>query len=156
MATIESYPPRTSFKHRESGRQYQHRLLAKPNVPAPRFDSDGAGRKATYDRRLLARVTMLNLPSLIFVLFYAIWIPEDVFLIVGFAEALTVLGLFSASLTFGAFLTTMAALMRGEVSAKTARILWAMMTLTLLGWLYVWISFSIMFHVPSLVFSSLS
>jgi hypothetical protein len=154
MATIESYPPRTTLKQRQPGRPW-HRFLAKPVVPVPHFDSAETGREATYDRRLLVRVTLLNLPSLIFVLFYAIWMPEDVFLNVGSTEALTVLGLFSASLTFGAFLTTMAALLRGEISAKTARTLWAVMTLTLLGWLYVWISFSIMFHVPPLVFSSL-
>jgi len=156
MATIERYPPRTSFKHRDPGRLYQHRPLPEPKASVPHFDSNETSRKATYDRRLLAGVTLLNLPSLIFLLFCAIWMPEDVLLNVGSAEALMVLGLFSASLTFGAFLTTMAALLRGEISAKTARMLWAVMTVTLLGWLYVWISFSIMFHVPHLFFSSFS
>jgi hypothetical protein len=95
----------------------------------------------------------LNLPSLVFVFFFVLSVPGDLagFVNLALAEALAVLGFFGGALTSGAFLLTMAATLRGEVSNRAERMLWAVMALSLLGWLYVWISFSNLIHMALIV-----
>lgn len=95
----------------------------------------------------------LNAPTFLFVLFYAFIVPSDLdgFITVRLMESLALPGLVGASLTFAAFILTLAATLRGDVSRKAERMLWALMALAFGGWLYIWISFSILFHMPLMV-----
>jgi len=122
-------------------------------VSRPASDRLGARSKTIRDRWWLTCVTILNLPSMVFVFFYVLSVPGDLagFVNLALAEVLAVLGLFGGALTSAAFLLTMAATLRGEVSIRAERMLWAVMALSLIGWLYVWISFSILIHMPPLI-----
>lgn len=153
MPAIERLSFQATSARRALGRRNYYRSLEKSSTAAPSTDQGKTQATTNKDRWWLTWVTLLNVPTLVFALFYVFSVPGDLagFVSLALAEVLAVLGLFGASLTFAAFILTMAATLRNEVSRKTGRMLWALMGLSFLGWLYVWISFSILFYMPPLV-----
>ena len=90
----------------------------------------------TRERARLLWVAILSIPSWLFVLLYAVYVPsvmssQAMILDLGLVQALTWPGLLVACMTAGAFILTMAAKLRGSVSVKTQRIMWALTTLSL-------------------------
>jgi hypothetical protein len=102
------------------------------------------------DRFWLRWVTVLSLPSLIFVLLFILGFSAD------FANVLSIpglgsvslLGLLGASTIVVAFILTMFATLKAGVSRSTRRIMWILITLSLAGWVYVWISLSMLAELP--------
>jgi hypothetical protein len=110
----------------------------------------------TGERSWLLWVAILSIPSWVFVLLYAVHVPsvmsrEAIILDLGLVQALTWLGLFGACMTFGAFILAMAANIRGSISAKTRRTMWVLVTLSLAGWVYIWVSLSMIVPLPPLL-----
>jgi hypothetical protein len=153
MPAIETPPVLKKPARQTLGRRNYYRRFEKTSIPAPSSELGWTPASAKRDRWWLTWISLLNVPSLVFLLFYVFSVPGDAAGLVSLAmaETLALLGLFGASMTFAAFLLTMTVTMRGEVSWKTGRMLWALMALTFCGWLYIWISFSILFHAPPLV-----
>ena len=108
------------------------------------------------ERSRLLWVAILSIPSWFLAVLYAVCVgrmmsPRVMMSDMGLVQALTWLGLFVACMTAGAFILTMAANLRGSVSAKTQRIMWTLTTLSLAGWVYIWFSLSMMVHLPPLL-----
>lgn len=108
------------------------------------------------ERSRLLWVAILSIPSGIFALLYAVYVSsvvsaEATILDLGQVRALTLFGLFGACMTLGAFMLTMAANLRGNISAKTRRMMWVLLTLSLAGWVYIWVSVSMLVELPPLI-----
>jgi len=108
------------------------------------------------ERSRLLWVAILSIPSWLLAVLYAVCVgrvmsTEMMILDMGLVQALTWLGLFAACTTVGAFILTTAAKLRNSVPAKTQRMMWALTTLSMAGWVYIWVSLSMMVSLPPLL-----
>jgi hypothetical protein len=108
----------------------------------------------TRERSRLLWVAILSIPSWLLALLHAVYAPRVTGVMIfdmGLVQAMTWFGLFVACLTAGAFILTMVAKLRSSVSVKTQRIMWVMTALSLAGWVYIWVSLSLMVPLPPLL-----
>lgn len=105
------------------------------------------------DRMWVLWVAILSAPSLVFLLLYILWVPDDLarFRDLGLTQALVISSLFGPLSAFAAFVVTMIASLRGAIANKTKIALWILVLLSLASWLYMGISFSILVHVPLVI-----
>jgi len=153
MAITERPVYPTASARQAQGRQDYLRNLEGLPAAARRPDGSATPLAAIQDRFWLFWVAILSLPSLVFGLLYALYVPGNLpkFLDLGLTETLAVSGLFGTSTAFAAFIVTMIATLRARLARKTRIALWTLVVLSLACWLYVWISFSVVVQVPPLI-----
>ena len=152
VPTMTSPRPTRARQRGVPNSEWGMRKSASTGVPRSTFSIPNPAREQS---RLLW-VAILSIPSWLFVLLYAVYVPsvmssQAMILDLALVQALTGPGLFVACMTAGAFILTMAANLRGSVSAKTQRIMWTLTTLSLAGWVYIWFSLSMMVQLPPLL-----
>jgi hypothetical protein len=108
---------------------------------------------AKKEKTWLGWVAILTFPSFVFFVLYAFFIPGDLAKGVGLSPALALAapGLFGASMTFAGLIVAVYASLKNVMTTRMRNIMWSLLALSLAGWLYVWISCSILLELPPFV-----
>jgi nitrate/nitrite transporter NarK len=119
-------------------------------LPLGTWDRDESPFASIPDRFWVFWVAVVTLPSLIFGLMCAFFLPEDFaeFLDLGSVGTLVAAGFLGAGTTLAAFVITMIATLQARTTRKTRIALWTLVVSSLACWLYIWICFSADHQVP--------
>ena len=119
-------------------------------LPVDAWDRDDSPLASIPDRFWVFWVAVVTVPSLIFGLLCAFFLPEDFaeFLDLGSVGTLVASGFLGAGTTLTAFIITMIATLQARTTRKTRIALWTLVVSSLACWLYIWICFSAVHQVP--------
>jgi hypothetical protein len=120
------------------------------NQAAQVLPSASLSNQPKTEKKWLIWVSILTFPSFVFFLVYTLFVMIGTTTIIGMgpALALAVPGLFGASMTFASLMVAVYAAVHASISTRLEKVMWWAVALSLAGWLYVWISFSILLQVP--------